>query len=64
MLIIGGVVILMIARTCVDARLKVASPATGKRVFVLGAGVGISELSQPQNTCGVVQYSDRTSEGR
>jgi hypothetical protein len=46
-MLIVGVMIVMIARTCVDARLVIASPVTGQRVLVLGAGVGVAEPSSP-----------------
>lgn len=62
-MLIISVAIRKIVRTCVDACLEFANPSTGKRAFVLGAGVGIAELSQPQYTRAVVQYSESTSEG-
>jgi hypothetical protein len=45
--LIVGVTIVMIARTCVDARLVIASPVTGQPVVVLGAGVGVAEPASP-----------------
>jgi hypothetical protein len=56
-MLIIGVAILMIARTCADARLEFASPVTGKRVLVLGAGVGIAEPSSPVRYSGVRRHS-------
>jgi hypothetical protein len=56
-LLIIGVSVVIIARTCVDARLEFASPVTGKRVLVLGAGVGIAEPSSPVRYSGVRRHS-------